>query len=121
MYSPWSVAMRFSSTPSHCAGSSYSSTAYFIESLLGFGFDSTTNGLPRFRHPPEHCQRPGLVEPFVKVPALRALNARGTPVLAGAALEQAHGVGDPALELLEVPLGDADPSGMAVVDEHRRL
>src|SRR4051794_5990886 len=121
MYSPWSVAMRFSSTPSHCAGSSYSSTAYFIESLLWFGFDSTTNGLLRFRHPLEHCQRPGFVEPFVEVPALRALDAGGASVLARAAFEHAHGVCDPALELLEAALGDADAAGVAVVDEHRRL
>ena len=42
-------------------------------------------------------------------------------MLARAALEHAHRVGDPALELVEAALRDADAAGMAVVDEDRRL
>src|SRR5438270_7335005 len=111
MYSAWSVAIRPSSMPSHWAGSSYSSTAYFMERLLGFGFDCMTNGLAAFRHAAQQCPRAVLVEPFVQVAALRALDARGAAVLARAPLEHPHRVGDPALELLEAALGDADAAG----------
>src|SRR5579872_3132983 len=82
---------------------------------------STTNGLPRFRHPPEQRRRSGLVEPFVEVAALRALDAARAAVLAGAALQHPDGVGHPAFELVEPALGDPDAARVAVVDEHRRL
>src|SRR5436189_793015 len=77
-----------------------------------------TNGLRRFRHPVQKRQRAALVQQLVEVAALRALHAGGAAALARAALEHAHRVGDPALELLEAALGDPDAAGVAVVDEH---
>src|SRR5438045_2172174 len=79
--------------------------------------DSTTNGLAGIRHPRQQRERAGLVEEFVEVAALRALDARGAAALAGAAREELGRVGDPALELLEAPGGDADAARVAVVDE----
>ena len=67
--------------------------------------------LRRGQHPVEQRQRAGLVERLVQVAALRTLDARRAAALAGAALEQPNGVGDPALELGEAALGDADPAG----------
>ena len=43
----------------------------------------------------------------------------GQPSVQGSR-EEPRGVRDPALELLEAALGDPDPAGVAVVDEHRR-
>src|SRR6266540_5845066 len=96
------------------------SSAYFMSILLRGerGVADTTNWLARFRHPGEQRRRAVLVEVLVEVAAFRALYAGGAAVLAWAALEHPHGVGDPALELLEAALGDADAAGMAVVDEH---
>src|SRR5579864_9661241 len=82
--------------------------------------DCTTNGLARFRHSAQEREGPGLVEVLVQVAAFRALDAGRAAALARAALQQADGVRDPALELLEAALGDADSAGVAVVDEHRR-
>src|SRR5690348_9817929 len=93
---------------------------YCIASLLRVGIDSTTNELPRFRQPPQERHRAVLREMLVQVAALRALDARRAAVVAGAAVEELHRVGDPALELGEPALGDADAAGMAVVDEDRR-
>src|SRR5664280_2089862 len=73
------------------------------------------------QHPPEQRQRPGLPQRLVQIPALRRLHARWTTALAGAALEQAHRVGDPILEHLVAALADADAAGVTVVDEDRRL
>ena len=74
----------------------------------------------RIRHPAEQRQRAVLVEVLVEVAALRALDAGRAAALARAALEQPHGVGDPALELLEAALGDADAARVPVVDEDGR-
>src|SRR4051812_46808679 len=91
---------------------------YCIACLLrAFVVDSMTIGSARNRHPPQQHQRTGLVEVLVEVAALRALDARGAAVIARAAVEQADGVGDPALELLEAPLRDPDAAGVPVVDE----
>src|SRR5213596_181621 len=79
-----------------------------------------TNGLRRFRHPAQKRQRAALVQQLVEVAALRALHARGAAALARAALEHPHRVGDPALELVEAALGDADAARVPVVDEDRR-
>src|SRR3954469_21543658 len=70
--------------------------------------------------PSQERQRSALVEHLVQVAALRALDARGAPVAARAALEHPRGVRDPALESVEAALCDADAAGMAVVDEHGR-
>ena len=72
-------------------------------------------------HPPQQEQRRLLVEHLVQVAALRALDARGAAARAGAAVEQAGGVGDPAGEALEATLGDPDAAGVAVVDEDGRF
>src|SRR5947207_2537879 len=64
--------------------------------------------------------RPRFVEHLVQVAALGALDAGRAPVLAGAAADHRRRVGDPALELLEAALGDADAAGVAVVDEDGR-
>src|SRR3954447_21854704 len=96
------------------------SNAYFTCLLLWIDVESTTIGSARNRHPPQKCQRPALVQVLVQVAALRALHARRAAVLARAALEQPHRVGDPALELVEAALGDPDAAGVAVVDEDRR-
>src|SRR5580765_4609522 len=121
MYAWRSVVSSVSLTFCQAAGSSKSSTAYFMERPPRSDFDSTTNGLARFRHALQQCQGSGLVEPLVEVAALRALDTGRAAVLAGAALEHADGVGDPAFELVEAALGDADPSGVPVVDEDRGL
>src|SRR3954469_2432038 len=70
--------------------------------------------------PSQERQGSALVVHLVQVAALRALDARGTAVAAGAALEHPRGVGDPTLESVEAALGDPDAAGVAVVDEHRR-
>src|SRR5919201_2123407 len=79
--------------------------------------ETTTNGSARIRHPAEQLPRARFVEPLVEVAAFRALDAGRAAVLAGAALEHPHRVGDPALELVESALGVADAAGMPVVDE----
>src|SRR5947209_7329300 len=88
--------------------------------LLGIVDIPMTNGLPGIRHPRQERRRALLVEVLVQIAAFRALDAGGAAVLARAALEQAQGVGHPALELVEAALGDADAAGVAVVDEYRR-
>src|SRR5581483_9884140 len=93
---------------------------YCISFLLRIAVDSTTNELARFRQPAEERQRAVLREMLVQVAALRALDARGAAVVARAAVEELHGVRDPALELREPALGDADAAGVPVVDEDRR-
>src|SRR3954452_23092536 len=94
---------------------------YCMRASFGaFVVDSMTNGSARNRHAPQQRQRAALVEVLVEVAAFRALHARGAAMLARAALEQAHGVGHPALELLEPALGDADAARMTVVDEDGR-
>src|SRR5665213_2468500 len=121
MYSAWRPAISLWSTFAQAAGSSKSSTAYFMWTSSSVGFDCTTNGLLRFRHAVQHGQRARLVEPFVEVAALGALDAGGAAALARAPLEHADGVGDPALELVEATLRDPDTARVPVVDEDRRL
>src|SRR3954454_20973543 len=71
------------------------------------------------RHSAEERRGALLVEPFVEIAALRALDARWAPALAGAAVEHLQRVRHPALELVEPALGDADSARMSVVDEDR--
>src|SRR3954468_6779853 len=72
------------------------------------------------RHSAEERRGAFLVEPFVEIAALRALHARGAPAVTGAAVQHLQRVGDPAFELVEPALGDADAAGVPVVDEDRR-
>src|SRR5881398_2546125 len=74
----------------------------------------------RLQHSLEQREGAGLVERLVQVPALRALHAGGTTVLARAAVQQLGRVRDPALERIEAALGDADAARVAVVDKDRR-
>src|SRR4029078_4455344 len=67
-----------------------------------------------------HLSAPALVEWPVQVPALRALDARGTTPLARAAAQELRGVLGPALEDVEAALGDPDAARVAVADEDRR-
>ena len=71
-------------------------------------------------HPLEQQPRPGLGERFVEVAALRRLHAGGAAGGAGALGDQAVGVAAELLEALEGGARDADPAGVAVVDEDRR-
>src|SRR3979490_2362551 len=87
---------------------------------LGVVVVGTTNGLARFRHPAEQCERARLVEVLVQVAALRALDAGWAAVLARAAVEHPCRVGDPALELVEAGRGGAAAARGPVVDEDRR-
>src|SRR5439155_26782955 len=77
----------------------------------------TIHGLAGRQHPLEQGERAGLVERFVQVAALRALDARGAAEQAWAAGQHPRRVLDPALEGLEAALRDPDTAGMAVVDE----
>src|SRR3954468_3190974 len=71
-------------------------------------------------HQAHQLQRAGLVQRFVEVAALGALDAGGAAGFAGALGDQALGVAEQALELVVTALGDPDPAGVAVVDEDRR-
>src|SRR5204863_9045956 len=122
-YSPMIARCSSSGSPSNSSRAPFElmRSAYFTivppsESVVVW----MTNDSPRFRHPPQQCRRTGLVQVLVQVAALRALDARRAPALAGAAFQQADGVGDPALELLEASLRDPDSAWMPVVDEDRR-
>ena len=64
--------------------------------------------------------RPRLSRNSLRLPHFGLCTHDGQPSLARAAVEHARRVGDPALELLEAALGDADAAGVAVVDEDRR-
>src|ERR687891_1913294 len=72
------------------------------------------------QHAVEQRQRAVLVERLVQVPALRALHAGGAAARARAVPEESGRVSGPVLEALEATRGEADPAGVAVVDEDRR-
>src|SRR5262245_4241654 len=115
------MALRSSSGMSpQCASSSWIRSRYCMGPSFGIVDVSTTNGSAGIRHPRQKCEGSGLVEVLVEVPALRALDAGGATVLAGAAGEKLGRVGDPALELVEAAGRDPDSAGVAVVDEDGR-
>src|SRR5438128_1505193 len=103
-----------------CASSSWIRSRYCMGPSLGIVDASKTNASAGYRHPRQKFEGTGLVEELVQVPALRALNARGAAAFAGTAGEELGGIGYPALELVEATGRDADPAGVAVVDEDRR-
>src|SRR5580765_630599 len=70
--------------------------------------------------PRQKRQRTRLVEHVVQVAAFWALDTRRAARGAGAAAQHRCGIANPAFELVEAALGDADPARMAVVDEDRR-
>ena len=71
-------------------------------------------------HPPEQRERPALSSGSFRLPHFGLCTHDGQPRSHGQPREQLRGVLDPALELLEAALGDADAARVAVVDEDRR-
>ncbi len=94
----------------------------FNNGAVAFGAVHLLGGLAAAggEHPLQKQVRPCLGERFVEVATLRRLHARGAARGAGTLGDQAVCVAAELLEAVKRGARDADPAGVAVVDEDRR-